>query len=162
MIFPELANKSSVNYCIKEWISESKISWTERWNIRNRLLERWHLYSKKFTKTKWRAGYPVLDTWRWISNRWRKVLFWIRTSYLLWKYRCSSSISIRNGWIWNWMYIDSISVKGSSDASHFIFEINVGKSRIRHRTTLNLNGIIFYRFIVDLEIHYTLFQSRFM
>ena len=30
-------------------------------------------------------------------------------------------------------------IKGSSDPSHFIFEINVGKSRIRHRTTLNLN-----------------------
>ena len=28
--------------------------------------------------------------------------------------------------------------KGSSDQSHFIFEINVGKSRIRHRQTLNL------------------------
>ena len=28
--------------------------------------------------------------------------------------------------------------KGSSYPSHFIFEINVGKSRIRHRTTLNL------------------------
>jgi len=26
--------------------------------------------------------------------------------------------------------------KGSSDPSHFIFEINVGKSRIRHITTL--------------------------
>ena len=26
--------------------------------------------------------------------------------------------------------------KSSSDPSHFIFEINVGKSRIRHRTTL--------------------------
>ena len=32
-----------------------------------------------------------------------------------------------------------IKVKGSSDPSHFIFEINVGKSRIRHRTTLKLN-----------------------
>jgi len=30
------------------------------------------------------------------------------------------------------------SFKGSSDPSHFIFEINVGKGRIRHRTTLNL------------------------
>ena len=29
--------------------------------------------------------------------------------------------------------------KGSSDPSHFIFEINVGKSRIRHTTTLKLN-----------------------
>ena len=27
--------------------------------------------------------------------------------------------------------------KGSPDKSHFIFEINVGKRRIRHRTTLN-------------------------
>ena len=29
--------------------------------------------------------------------------------------------------------------KGSSDSSHFIFEINVGKKRTRHRTTLNSN-----------------------
>ena len=29
--------------------------------------------------------------------------------------------------------------KGSLDPSHFIFEINVGKRRIRHRTTLDLN-----------------------
>ena len=29
--------------------------------------------------------------------------------------------------------------KGSSDPSHFIFEINVGKGRIRHRTTLKFN-----------------------
>ena len=29
--------------------------------------------------------------------------------------------------------------KGSSDPSHFIFGKNVGKRRIRHRTTLNLN-----------------------
>ena len=28
-------------------------------------------------------------------------------------------------------------IKGSLDPSHFIFDINVGKSRIRHRTTLN-------------------------
>ena len=31
--------------------------------------------------------------------------------------------------------------KGSSDASHFIFEIYVGKSRIRVRTTLKLNSL---------------------
>ena len=30
-------------------------------------------------------------------------------------------------------------IKGSSDPSHFIFEINVGKGRIRQRTTLKLN-----------------------
>ena len=28
-------------------------------------------------------------------------------------------------------------IKGSSGQIHFIFEINVGKSQIRHRTTLN-------------------------
>ena len=31
-----------------------------------------------------------------------------------------------------------IGIKGSSDPSHFIFEINVGKRRIRHGTTLKL------------------------
>ena len=30
--------------------------------------------------------------------------------------------------------------KGSPDHTHFMFEINVGKSRIRHRTTLKMNG----------------------
>ena len=30
-------------------------------------------------------------------------------------------------------------LKGSSDPSNCIFEINVGKSRIRHKTTLKLN-----------------------
>ena len=29
--------------------------------------------------------------------------------------------------------------KGSSDPSHFVFHINVGKKRIRHGTTLKLN-----------------------
>ena len=33
-------------------------------------------------------------------------------------------------------------IKGSSDPSHFIFGINVGKSRIRHKTTLKLNDAI--------------------
>ena len=36
--------------------------------------------------------------------------------------------------------------KGSSDPIHFIFETNVGKSRIRYRTTLNLNDAILNRF----------------
>ena len=35
-----------------------------------------------------------------------------------------------------------IRFKGSSDLSHFIFEINVGKGRLRHITTLNLNDAI--------------------
>ena len=34
-------------------------------------------------------------------------------------------------------------LKGSTDQSHFIFEINVGKKRIRYRTALNLNDIRF-------------------
>ena len=29
--------------------------------------------------------------------------------------------------------------KGSSDLSHFLFEINVGKGQIRHKTTLQFN-----------------------
>ena len=49
--------------------------------------------------------------------------------------------------------------KGSSDPSQFIFEINVGKRRIRHWTTLNFNGGIFNWFWVNLKIQ---FQSRSM
>ena len=37
-------------------------------------------------------------------------------------------------------------VKGSSDQSYFIVELNVGKRRIRHRTTLNLNDAISIQF----------------
>ena len=40
----------------------------------------------------------------------------------------------------------SMYCKCSSDQSHFIFEINVGKSRIRHRTTPNLNHTIYNPF----------------
>ena len=36
--------------------------------------------------------------------------------------------------------------KGSSDPNHFILEINVGKSRIQQRMTLNLNDAIFNQF----------------
>ena len=40
------------------------------------------------------------------------------------------------------MILNKIKIfKGSWDPSHFIFENNVGKSRIRHRTTLNLNEV---------------------
>ena len=38
------------------------------------------------------------------------------------------------------------SVKGSPCPSYFIFEINVGKRRIRHRKTFKLNELIFNRF----------------
>ena len=50
----------------------------------------------------------------------------------------------------------SMNFKGSSDPRHFIFEINVGKKRIRHRTTLNLND---NRFWIDLEVHRSISAS---
>ena len=49
--------------------------------------------------------------------------------------------------------------KGSSDQSHFIFAINVGKSRILHRTTLKLNSKIDSKSIEDGFIQ---IQSRSM
>jgi len=39
--------------------------------------------------------------------------------------------------------------KGSSDPSYFIFEINDGKSRIRHTTTLKLNDELLNRLKID-------------
>ena len=50
--------------------------------------------------------------------------------------------------------------KGSSDQSHFIFEINVGKSRIRHITTLNLNNI--FQSILSRSRNSSLNQCRCM
>ena len=47
--------------------------------------------------------------------------------------------------------------KGCLEPSHFIFDINVGKRRIRHKTTLNLDD--FNRFLVDLEIHHSISES---
>ena len=54
---------------------------------------------------------------------------------------------------------DDFGFKGSSDPSHFIFDFNVGKSRIRHTLTLNFNDAILNLFWADLEIQ---FQSRSM
>jgi len=48
--------------------------------------------------------------------------------------------------IMNRFMIQSLIFKGSPDPSHFIFEINVGKRWIRHRTTWNLNDAIFNQF----------------
>ena len=50
-------------------------------------------------------------------------------------------------------------LKSSSDQSHFLLKINVGKSRFRYRTTLNLNDVICNRFWVGLKIQ---FKSRSM
>ena len=43
----------------------------------------------------------------------------------------------------DWIFAETELFKGSSDPSHLILQINVGKRRIRHKTTLNLNGVIF-------------------
>ena len=40
--------------------------------------------------------------------------------------------------------------KGSRDPSHFVFEINVGKKRIRHTTTLKLNDEILNRLLMSI------------
>ena len=41
--------------------------------------------------------------------------------------------------------LPSLDLKGSSDLSDFIFEINVGKRRIRHTTTLKLTDEVLDR-----------------
>ena len=65
----------------------------------------------------------------------------------------------RNSLTLNLLSISDPGFKGSPYPSHFIFDINVGKSRIRRRTTLELNEVIFYWFWVDMEIQ---FETRFM
>ena len=53
---------------------------------------------------------------------------------LLWFFYDGTTSSSRSVDLWLKVWL-----KCSSDPSHFIFEINVGKSRIRHTTTLKLN-----------------------
>ena len=55
----------------------------------------------------------------------------------------------------------SATVRGSSDPSHFIFEINLGKSRIRHTTTLKWNDELLDRLKIDSD-GVIPFQSRSM
>ena len=43
----------------------------------------------------------------------------------------------------------SVTVKASSDSSNLIFEMNVGKKRIRHTTTLKLNDEFLDQFNID-------------
>ena len=50
-------------------------------------------------------------------------------------------------------------LEGSPDRSHFIFEIYVGKRRIRHRTTLKMNFWIDSKSFEDDLIY---IQSRYM
>ena len=57
------------------------------------------------------------------------------------------------------LFNSQINFGGSSKQSHFIFVINVGMSRIRHRTNLNLND---NRFWVDLEIHHSIAESLYV
>ena len=69
-------------------------------------------------------------------------------------------ITLQSPRLLNWWKLAILNLfKDSPDPSHLIFEINVGKRRIRHITTLNLNYLIFGRFWVDVEIQ---FQSRSM
>ena len=55
---------------------------------------------------------------------------------MIWKMICDNILR----------YLNMFYFKGSTDPSHFMFEINVGKSLIRHITTLNLNDVISNRF----------------
>ena len=53
-------------------------------------------------------------------------------------------------------------IKGSSDQIHFIFQINVGKSRIRHRKTLNFESRHFNCYGASLEIHHSMSESFYL
>ena len=57
---------------------------------------------------------------------------------------CRGYCNVRFNSIARWKNFERLrlwdSGMGSSDPSYFIFEIIVGKSRIRHRTTLNLTS----------------------
>ena len=59
-------------------------------------------------------------------------------------------------WVHTSYYVESsqrlyqdFTIKGSPYPNHFIFEINVGKKRIRYTTTVKFNDEILDRFKID-------------
>ena len=50
--------------------------------------------------------------------------------------------------------------KGSPALNHFIFEINVGKGRTRHTTTLNLNDEFFDQPKIDCRLKFGVVLCR--
>ena len=76
---------------------------------------------------------------------------------------CRGYCNVRFNFIARWKNFERLrlreSGKGSSDPSHFIFQINVEKSRIRHKTTLN---VIFKIDSKSIEVNVIQIQSRFM
>ena len=56
--------------------------------------------------------------------------------------------------------IPQILFKGSPDLNHLIFEINVGKGRIRHKTTLNLNDEFLDRLKIDCRFKFRVVLCR--
>ena len=83
---------------------------------------------------------------------------WVTQDSQLARHKCEKSLGFRHfsfdqmrtdGLLWL-LYVDKIYIcKGSSDPSHFIFEINVGKRLIRHATTLKLNDKVLKRLKID-------------
>ena len=63
-----------------------------------------------------------------------RIFYWRKISRIVIVWR-TLSIVIHLIAYFYWPFI-----KGSSGLNHFIFEIKVGKKRIRHRTTLNFNS----------------------
>ena len=59
-------------------------------------------------------------------------------------------------------FINPSGFKGSSDQIHFSFDNNVGKSQVRHRTTLIFELRHFNRFGIDLEIHHSISESLYV
>ena len=114
---------------------------------------------KQVTKSKYRS---------YQKSFWASDAAWCRMKYRLTCFRgilCHLfKIKSRTRFLKNWnQFFGSFpDFKASSDPSHFICEINVGKSRIRHRTTMNLNDAIFNQFWDDLDIHHSISVSLYV
>ena len=95
------------------------------------------------------------------ATNWYSALDYSERSFFYWP-ACLNKchlVRFKNEISWFSTKKNFVGFKGSQDPIHFIFEINVGKSRIRHITTLNLND---NRFSVDLEIHHSISESLYV
>ena len=91
--------------------------------------------------------------WPWNDLKWPyfqagdRIAFYDNTAIREGNFLCSGhNHNLRKGLI---SVLTAGPFKGSPAPNHFIFQINVGKSRIRHRTTLKLNFWIQSKSIED-------------
>ena len=127
---------------LKIWKMSQIISWSRIWLMLKMRLTPWLRKLQSFWMHKSKNGFNKSN---WLKSKFKKAI------YLLYNCFHFTSILPNNKSFLTIVCFIFLRVVQSLDSrpKPFIFKTNVGKSRIRHITTLNLNDVMFNRFWVD-------------